>query len=59
MDSSILFHGDLMKYELVSNSHKEDEKKILKKIKEKKLNYLKLSNGFNDAFMSRNPGKFH
>ena len=50
MDSSILFHGNLMKYDVISNSHKEEEEKILNRIKEKKLNYLKLSQGFSDAY---------
>ena len=49
MDTSILFHGNLMKYDVISNSHKEEEKKILNKIKKKKLDYLKLSQGFSDA----------
>lgn len=53
MDSSILFHGNLMKYDIISNAHKEEEKKILNKINERKLNYLKLSQGFRDTYISR------
>lgn len=50
IDPSILFHGNLMKYDMISNAHKEQEEKILNKINEKKLNYLKLSQGFRDAY---------
>lgn len=53
MDSSILFHGNLMKYDVISNSHKEEEEKILNRIKEKKLNYLKLSEGFSNAYKAK------
>jgi len=50
IDPSILFHGNLMKYDVISDAHKEKEEKILNKIKERKLNYLKLSQGFSDAY---------
>lgn len=53
IDPSILFHGNLMKYDVISNSHKEEEEKILNKIKERKLYYLKLSQGFSDAYISK------
>lgn len=53
MVPGILFYGDVLKFDFISNSHKDKEKKILNKIKEKKTNYLKLSGGFNDAYSKK------
>jgi len=43
-----------MKYETVSNNHKEMEKDILNKIQKKRENYLNMSQGYKDTFSSKN-----
>lgn len=50
MDPGILFHGNIMKYDVISKSHKKKEEEILNKIKERKVNYLKFSQGFSEAY---------
>lgn len=53
MNTNFLFHGNLLKYETISREHKEKEKKILNKVQERRMNYLKLSQGFTDAYSTR------
>lgn len=53
MNTNFLFHGNLMKYETVSNNHKEMEKEILNNIQKKRENYLNMSQGYKDASSSK------
>lgn len=54
MDINYLFYGNTSKFQNVANDYKEQEKKILNNIENKKMDYLKLSQSFKHAHNSLN-----